>query len=264
MSLVSHLRHVTTAILLVAVSAAAAAAATNATPAFKQERVPGGTLEQYWAPGFGVGRIFTPLVLPAGDPAIPTPSGDNTVAVLRNNDVGLGGIAESVTGTDGQFDYSWEADFFTGDGSTRRGLILRADPANGFQTFYQFVINSGLFLIRFRKFVNGNPVVPDLMSWQAPVVLGSLPTQNSWHHMEVEALGNRFTCKFDGITLPGATTATETVDADTPLLFGWVGAYNFSASVGEVPAYFDNLTLGHPMLTPVASKSWGELKKLYR
>jgi hypothetical protein len=54
------------------------------------------------------------------------------------------------------------------------------------------------------------------------------------------------------------------VDASSPLLFGWVGAYNFSASVGEVPAYFDNLTLGHPAPTPTASKSWGQLKKLYR
>jgi hypothetical protein len=252
---------VPTAILLIAVSVTAA---TAAQPTIKQENVTGGTLQQFWAPGFGVGRIFTPLTLAAGDPAIPNPSGDLTVAVLRNNDVNLGGIAESVTDPQGYFDYSWEADFFTGAGDTRRGLVLRADPANGFQTFYQFVINPGLFLIRFRKFVNGNPVVPDLMSWQSPAVLGSLPAQNTWHHMEVVASGNRFICRFDGITLPGATTSTETVDSDSPLLFGWVGAYNFSAAIGEVPAYFDNLTLGRPTATPTASKSWGELKKLYR
>ena len=246
-----------TAILLIA---AFAANADAAPPIIKQERVPGGVLEQYWAPGFGVGRIFTPLTLAPGDPAYPNPSGDNTVAVLTNNDINLGGIAASLTDAGGYFDYSWEGDFFTGAGDTRRGLIIRADPTNGFQTFYQFVINAGLFQIRFRKFVNGAPVVPDLASWFATVLPGGVPTQNSWHHMEVRAFGNRFDCFFDGLLLNSAPI----VDNDAPILVGWVGAYNFSASVGEVPAYYDNLTLGAPMVTPVASKSWGALKKLYR
>jgi hypothetical protein len=43
-----------------------------------------------------------------------------------------------------------------------------------------------------------------------------------------------------------------------------VGAYNFSASVGEVPVYFDNLTLTTDKPTPTHSTTWGELKKLYR
>jgi hypothetical protein len=257
-------RQVLAAISLIAVTATVAGAGPLPPPINKQETVAGGVLQQYWAPGFGVGRIFTPLTLTPADPAYANPSGDHTVAVLTNNDTNLGGIAASATDANGYFDYSWQADFFTGAGDTRRGLIVRADATNGFQTFYQLVINPGLFLIRFRKFVNGNPVVPDLMSWQSPVVLGSLPAQNSWHHMEVDALGNRFTCKFDGITLPGATTATETVDTNSPILVGWVGAYNFSASVGEVPAFFDNLTLGQPFPTATASKTWGQLKKLYR
>jgi hypothetical protein len=101
----------------------------------KQERVPGGALEQTWSPGFGVGRNFTPLTLLAGDPAIPTPTGDNTVAVLTNVATGLGGIAVSATDPSGFADYTWEGDFFTGAGNTRVGLILRADPSDGFQTF---------------------------------------------------------------------------------------------------------------------------------
>jgi len=254
-------RHASTAILLIAAFAANAAAAP---PVLKQERVPGGVLEQYWAPGFGVGRIFTPLTLAPGDPAYPNPSGDNTVAVLTNNDINLGGIAASLTDAGGYFDYSWEADFFTGAGDTRRGIIVRADPTNGFQTFYQFVINAGLFQIRFRKFVNGTPVVPDLASWFANVLPAGVPTQNSWHHLEVRAQGNIFQCFFDGVELTSPPFGNLIVDNDSPLLVGWVGAYNFSASIGEVPAYFDNLTLGRPLATPVASKSWGELKKLYR
>jgi hypothetical protein len=244
-----------TAILLAAVVSSANAAG------IKTETVPGGALEQTWLPAFGVGRTFTPLVLPAGNPAIPNPSGDNTVAVLQNNDINLGGIAACATDPNGFADYVWEGNFFTGDGNTRRGLILRADPTNGFQTFYQFVINAGLFQIRFRKFVGGNPVVPDLASWFATVLPAGVPTVNSWHHMRVDATANSFDCYFDGIKL----NATPIVDATDPILTGWVGAYNFSATVGEVPAYFDDLDLSCTLApTAVRGTTWGALKKLYR
>ena len=249
-------RRAFTAILLIAAFAANAAA----TGVLK-ERVPGGALEQTWLPGFGVGRTFSPLILPAGDPALPNPSGDNTVAVLQNNDINLGGIAACATDPGGYADYIWEANFFTGAGDTRRGLILRADPTNGFQTFYQFVINAGLFQIRFRKFVNGAPVVPDLASWFATVLPAGVPALNSWHHLRVDATANSFDCYFDGVKL----NATPIVDATDPILTGWVGAYNFSASVGEVPAYFDDLDLSCPLPpTAVRGATWGALKRLYR
>jgi hypothetical protein len=234
------------------------ASVAGAAP-IKQERVPGGVLEQTWQPGFGVGRTFTPLTLAAGDPAIPNPSGDNTVAVLQNNDINLGGIAACATDPLGLPDYTWEADFFTGAGSTRVGLILRADPSNGFQTFYQFVINAGLFVIRFRKFVNGAPNPADLASWNATVLSGGIPQQNTWHHLRVDAAANSFDCYFDGQKL----NAVPIVDATSPILTGWVGAYNFSASTGEVPVYFDNLTLNVGP-TPTRGTTWGALKKLYR
>jgi hypothetical protein len=248
-------RKVSAGLLLLALTSAVAQAVV-----VKQERVPGGALELTWLPGFGVGRTFTPLTLPAGDPAIPNPSGDNTVAVLQNNDISLGGIAACATDPNGYADYCWEADFFTGAGDTRRGLILRADPTDGFQTFYQFVINPGLFQIRFRKFVAGAPIVPDIASWFATVLPAGVPTANSWHHMKVVAIGNQFDCYFDGFKLNTAPI----VDATDPILTGWVGAYNFSASVGEVPVYFDDLTLTVGGPTATRGATWGALKKLYR
>jgi len=247
---------VSSAVLLMVLSASVAGAVV-----VKQERVPGGALEQTWLPGFGVGRTFTPLTLAAGDPANPNPSGDNTVAVLQNNDINLGGIAACATDNNGFADYTWEGDFFTGAGSTRVGLILRADPTNGFQTFYQFVINSGLFVIRFRKFVNGAPGVPDLASWTANILPGGIPQQNSWHHMRVDAVGNKFDCFFDGFKLNASAIEDTSL---TPILTGWAGAYNFSAGVGEVPVYFDNLTLTVGGPTPTHGVTWGSLKKLYR
>ena len=246
-------------VVMTAVVLAALAPVANAA-VVKQERVPGAVLEQTWLPGFGVGRTFTPLALPAGDLAIPTPSGDNTVAVLTNVATSLGGIAVAATDPSGFADYTWEGDFFTGAGNTRVGLILRADPSNGFQTFYQLVINPGLFQIRFRKFVAGAPL-PDLASWLATVLPGGVPTANSWHHLKVVALANTFRCYFDGYELTGGVPI---VDNSAPILGGWVGAFNFSASVGEVPVYFDSMVLSIVGAVPTRASSWTAVKKLYR
>lgn len=246
-------RKVSAAVLLLILTSAAAQAVV-----VKQERVPGGALEQTWIPGFGP-RTFTPLTLTGADPAIPNPSGDNTVAVLQNLDTNSGGIALCATDPNGYADYTWEGDFFSGAGDTRRGLVLRADPTNGLQTFYQFVINAGLFQIRFRKFLNGTPD-PDLASWGANVLPGGVPAVNTWHHMKVVATGNQFDCYFDGFKL----NASPIVDATSPILSGWVGAYNFSATVGDVPVYFDSLTLSVTGPTPTRGATWGALKKLYR
>lgn len=238
--------------------------AVLATPAsalflLKQERVPAGALEQSWSPGFGVGRTFEPLTLASGDPALPNPSGDNTVAVLTNNATSLGGIAEAATDPLGHADYTWSAWFFTGAGDTRRGLVVRADPTNGFQTFYQLVVNAGLFQLRFRKFVNGAPL-PDLASWTLNTLPGGIPQANTWHHMRVVAAGNSFRCFFDGVEM----TTSPILDATDPILQGWVGAYNFSATVGDVPVYFDDLKLEADTPSPARSTTWGELKQRFR
>jgi hypothetical protein len=245
--------------LLTALLATSAGAAGGHAYIFLQEHVPGGALENVWAPGFGVGRTFTPLTLPSTDPASPNPSGDNTVAVLTNNDVNLGGIAAAFADNGGCPDYYWSGWFFTGAGNTRRGLVVRADPSNGFQTFYQLVVNAGLFQLRFRKFVNGAPL-PDLGSWFLNTLPGGVPQANTWHQMEISAQGNVFRCWFDGIEM----TTAPIVDNDSPILQGWVGAYNFSASVGEVPVYFDDLLLEGDRPTPVRHSTWGELKQRFR
>ncbi len=247
-------RSLSVSLLLSAILASAASALV-----LKQERVPSGVLELPWSPGFGVGRVFTPLTLASGDPAMPNPSGDNTVAVLTNNATNLGGIALSATDPAGQADYTWSGWFFTGAGDTRRGLIVRANPTNDFRTFYQLVVNPGLFQLRFRKFVAGAPL-PDLASWFLNTLPNGVPTANSWHNMKIIAGGNEFLIFFDGVQM----TPAPIVDATNPILTGWVGAYNFSASVGEVPVYFDDLVLEseHPVATRLTR--WGELKRLYR
>lgn len=246
-------------LLLAATLVSHASAAGTHAFTFLRERVPGGALENSWSPGFGVGRTFQPLTLPPTDPAAPNPSGDNTVAVLTNNDINLGGIAAALTSNLGCNDYYWSGWFFTGEGNTRRGLIVRADPTNDFQTFYQLVVNAGLFQLRFRKFVNGAPL-PDLGSWFLNTLPGGVPQANTWHHLEISAQANQFRCWFDGIEM----TTAPIVDNDSPILTGWVGAYNFSATVGEVPVYFDDLLLEGDQPTPARLTTWGQLKQRFR
>ena len=43
-----------------------------------------------------------------------------------------------------------------------------------------------------------------------------------------------------------------------------MGAYNFSASAGEVPVYFDNLTLSFEGAVPVRTSTRAAVKELSR
>lgn len=244
--------------MLLSAALATSASAAGHPYVFFQERVPGGVLENTWQDGFGLGRTFQPLTMSPSDPAYANPSGDHTVAVLTNNDVNLGGLAEAARGFPCP-DYFWSGWFFTGDGNTRRGLVVRADSTNGYQSFYQLVVNAGLFQLRFRKFVDGAPL-PDLASWFLNTLPGGVPQVNTWHSMMISAQGNQFRCWFDDVEM----TTAAIVDNDSPLLTGGVGAYNFSASVGEVPVYFDDLLLEGDRPTPVRNASWGEVKRRFR
>ena len=102
------------------------------------EHVTGGYLDLPWTYGFATPNTMYGKTLDPSDPAYANPSGDHTVAVAQNASPDSGGICVTVTdpGTIGP-DYAWEGWFFTGDGSTRRGLIVRATPANNFESFYQ-------------------------------------------------------------------------------------------------------------------------------
>lgn len=225
----------------------------------KQERVPGGILEQAWMPGFGLPNTLNAAILDGSSPAYANPSGDHTVGVLANASPDSGGLALACTDVYGASDYDWEGWFFTGAGDTRRGLVLRANLSNGFQDCYQFVINSGLFTIALRKLVAGAPTT--LGSWTANVLPGGIPQQNTWHHLKVSAAGNALRCYFDGFELTGGTAI---VDATDPLTSGWVGVYNFRFDLGQVPVYWDDLTLSGEAVTPTQLQTWGEVKARYR
>jgi len=167
-----------------------------------------------------------------------------------------GGIVLTCTDPAGYADYTWEGWFFTGDGNTRRGLVLRADPTADFTSCYQFVIQSGLFQINFRKLVGQTPTT--LGTWFANTLPGGIPQVNTWHHMKVIAIGPAFRCFFDD------TELTPTPIIDNSIATGWVGAYNFRPDLGNVPVYFDDLTLSVGGATPTTRTTWGAIKSLYR
>ena len=241
-------------VVLASFTALTLAASAGAAP-FRAEHVTGGALDLVWSPGFGVTANMKPLTLDPSDPAYANPSGDHTVASATNMPPDSGGIVLTATDPAGVKDYIWEADVFTGAGNTRRGLVVRADPGNGFASCYQFVIQSGLFQLNFRKLINSAPTT--LGTWFANTLPSGVPQVNTWHHMTVIAAGNQFRCFWDGFEL----TSTPIVDGD--LASGWVGVYNFRFDLGGVPFYTDDLLLTD-LVTPTRSTSWGELKALYR
>ena len=225
--------------------AASAGAATIFT-----ERVTAGHLDLNWVGGFPApnstyaNSMYAKTLTPS-DSGYANPSGDHTVAVAQNASPDSGGIIVTVADPGAMnSNYVWEGYIFTGTGQTRRGLILRANPSNQFQSFYMLVIEPGLFQIRFRKLINGAPTT--LASWFATVLPAHIIPQNSWRKLKVIAEGSSFRCFFDDYEL---TSGGPIVDAS--LSSGQVGVYNFKFDLGNVPVYFDDLTLSCVSALPV-------------
>ena len=227
---------------------------TAATPV-REEHATAGNLDLAWEPGFGVSNNMKPLTLAPDHAAFANPSGDHTVACATNSAPDSGGIILTATEPAGLSDYVWEGYMFTGDGNTRRGLVVRADPTNGFASCYQFVIQSGLFQLNFRKLVNGAPTT--LGTWFASDLPSGPPGTNTWHALKVIARGSSFRCFWDGYELTAAPIE------DSALASGWVGAYNFRFDLGGVPALFDDLLLSPIDVTATQRATWGALKARY-
>ena len=240
--------------------------AATAGAAVREEHVTGGVLDLVWKPGLlmpngdPLPNVMHAAILDPTDPAYANPSGDHTVGVATNSFApDSGGVILTCTDPAGLSDYSWEGWMFTGAGNTRRGLVVRADPTNAFQSCYQFVIQAGLFQLNFRKLVNQTPTT--LGTWFANTLPGGVPQPNTWHKMKIVAMGNGFQCFWDGFELTGGTPI---IDLSAPSLpTGWVGAYNFRFDLGDVPVYFDDLLLDSAGPTAARATSWGRLKTLY-
>jgi hypothetical protein len=251
-------------ILLLALAVTLVPAIASAA-AVLQEHVTGGSLDLGWLNGFGVSNNLQPLTLSPADPAYANPSGDHTVGLaLTSSTPDSGGIILTCTNPGALSDYSWEGWVFTGDGNSRRGLVVRADaatladadPANDFSTCYQFVFQSGLLQFNFRRLVNSAPTT--LGTWFSNAFPGGSPAVNTWHKMKVTAIGNTFRCYWDGFEL---TNGSPILDSSIPT--GWVGVYNFRFDLGNIPFYVDDLILDDLGATPTARTTWGALKSRY-
>jgi hypothetical protein len=240
---------------LVLMALTLAAPAIAGTPV-REEHVTGGALDLTWVNGFGVSANMLPLTLDPSHPAYANPSGDHTVGVATTMHVDSGGIVLSAVDPAGLSDYEWEAWVFTGDGNSRRGLVVRADPANGFESNYQFVIQAGMLQLALRKLVDSTPTT--LGSWLTTNLPGGLPQVNTWHHMKISAVGSQIRCFWDG------TEVTTTPVVDSQLTSGWAGVYNFRFDIGLIPFYTDDLLLSPAAPVPTTATSWGKVKALYR
>lgn len=239
----------------------ASAIARPAAATIEEEHVPGGNTQLVWVPGFATNRMLIGGTLDSSDPAYANPSGDHTVGLLTTAATDSGGIALSCTDPGVYSDYGWEGWFFTGDGNSRRGLIVRGDPSNNFLDTYQLVLYAGNAQLAFRKLLNQTPTT--LASWIGPNIPGGIPAANTWHRLKILAIANTFRLWFDNTELTAASGPI--VDANSPLLTGWVGVYNFRFDIANLTTYFDDLALSNPgEATPTQASTWGRLKALYR
>ncbi len=233
------------------IAAVLMALATSASAQMiRAEYVTGGALDESWIVGFGLSNAVTPRTMVFGDPAYSNPSGDHTVLVATNTDQENGGLALSCVTAAGYSDYSWKANIFTGNGDSRRGIIVRANPDNNYQSCYQLVIEQGLLTVRFRKLVNGTPTT--LATWF------TTPATQTWRSLEVRAVGSSFRCFLDGVEL----TTSPIVDTDLPT--GDAGVYNFRFDIGGIEFLVDDLELEALHTVAVQSTTWGKVKSLYR
>lgn len=253
-------------LVLAALLFAATARPASADGIILSEKVTGGNLDLVWVPGFNTPvRNMQALTLGPSDPGYANPSGDHTVGLAVNTVPDSGGIILTMTDP-GAFntDYEWEGWMFTGAGNTRRGLVVRGDPANSFQTGYQLVVQSGLLQINFRR-LNGQNPATTLGTWFAsslPEFAGGTIPQNRWIKLKVAAVQDTFRCYLNGYDLTGETPI---VDSINPLLSGWVGCYNFRFDLGLQPVYFDDLLLTAKLEpTPTQKATWGGVKARYR
>jgi hypothetical protein len=165
------------------------------------ESVPGGSLARYWVGGFNTPtkKLEAFVVPPDSIGLYANPSGDHTVGAATNAIPDSGGICFTVTdpGVPGG-DYTWEGWMYTGQANTRRGLLVRVNPAGGITQGYMFVLESGGFTIRFRK-LTSESVVRTLKQWIATDAgwPGAIP-QNTWIKLKVECSGDLFRCFISG------------------------------------------------------------------
>lgn len=248
-----------TAVALTLIAGAAAAAGTTGPFVITEEHVTGGAMQLNWLTGFFTDRKLEPLTPGVADPAYANPSGDHTVGALTTAIPDSGGLALSCVDPLGQADYEWEGWVFTGNGDSRRGLVVRADHAANFSNAYVFVLYAGMGQLQFRKLAGQTPT--SLRAWITSTLPGGVPALNSWHHMRVQASANMFRCWWDGAEL---TAGNPIIDATSPYLTGFVGVYNFNFSVGGITAHFDDLVLSTEQVVAAKNTSWGRLKNLYR
>ena len=245
----------TTAGLMLIASAALAAP-------YRQEHVTGGALDLSWRNGYDTSNSMQPLTLDASDPAYANPSGDHTVGLCTTAIPDSGGIIVTTVDAAGINDYMWEAYMNTGAGNARRGIIVRATPGANAKNFYYFVIESGLFQIRFRRIQAGAlptdpPTVVTLGNWFANTLPFSIGV-NQWVNMKVIATGSTFRCFLNGYEL------TSPPITDPVLPTGDVGCYDFRFDIGNIPTYYDDLLLTDMSATPARNTTWGAVKSLYR
>ncbi len=217
------------------------------------ERVTGGTLDLEWFTPYEEvgGNVPVALTLSGGEACYPNPSGDTHVVSLSTIPMGpyqLGGsLATDAVVSDGRLD-AW---IFTGSGEARVGILFRNSVGASYG--YQFVIDSGLFQVKFRRGDGG--MSPETIAfWMGGDIPGGPPPANTWHKLSIEGVGDQINLWMDDMLMPGCPFTDDTYDS------GYFGTYVFCTVPFDLIA--DDIIMSE-VTSPVEEMTWGAIKAMY-
>lgn len=163
----------------------------------------------------------------AAEPLAEAPDGDGWVGSLSNEGSG-GGVGTACFGDWSMSDYTLEAWVLTTVGtSSYNGIVARMDTTGG-HAYYSlradFDSDQRLQLVKYPGESFGPTV---LAEWTGDAVPGGVPTEDSWHKMRLDCIGDQLTAYFDDTQLDG-TPITVSTDDNTLLESGVPGIYIFN------------------------------------
>ncbi len=192
------------------------------------------------------------------------PSGDHWVGQLGNTGSG-GGVGTALAGDINMTDYAIEAQVFcTVNTGAYHGIVARWDTTSGYNYYYLRTDFDADQRLQLREYPGTSGMGSTILSWEGNNIPGGVPTEDGWHTMKMEVVGNNIWAWWNGELLSGCPVqnnshtngsfgiyifnfsgAAETLCDDIivtgesgPQLFDLVPMENVFLDVDSEPAYY--------------------------
>lgn len=224
--------------LLVMMAAFVFATGAPAQTVLLSETVADGVLENNWMGGYS-GNTLEPYAYDGN------PGGDGWVGLLGNGLSG-GNVGQTYAGETSWADYYYEAMVYVPvSQGFYFGIEFRVDPGpnddydpvgntSGYQFLTDFNRPPGDQKLRFR-IRTGDGFPDSLKYWFEDEIPGGIPTEDGWHKMAVQAVGDQFWFYWNDQELPGCPYTDDFFSS------GAIGAYVFDFMSPNQQLFIDDI-----------------------